>query len=101
MAYIRFAKDEKELFKLLFMSDRKGKDIIPTTDFDQSIQIIMQTNDVSYEIAKLLHVEMWAFVHGIASMMATSFLTFDWELISNMVTDVYQGIRLKHTKKES
>ena len=31
MAYIRFAKEEKELFKLLFMSERKGESIIPTT----------------------------------------------------------------------
>lgn len=27
MAYIRFAKDEKELFKLLFMRDRSGETI--------------------------------------------------------------------------
>ena len=101
MAYIRFAKDEKELFKLLFMSDRNGKDFIPTVDYDQSIQIIMQANEVSKDVATKIHLEMWAFVHGIAAMSATSFLTFDWDLISDMVTDVYQGIRIRHSNKEN
>ena len=101
MAYIRFAKEEKELFKLLCMSERKGESIIPTTDFDQSVQIIMDSNGVSREIAELMHVEMWVFVHGIAVMTATSFLTLDWNIISNMITDVYQGIRITHVKKEN
>ena len=101
MAYIRFAKEEKEFFKLLFMRDRSGKDFIPTADFDQSIQIIMQANGVSREVATKIHLEMWAFVHGIAAMSATSFLTFDWDLISDMVTDVYQGIRTRNSCKEN
>ncbi len=100
MAYIKFAQEEKELFKLLFMSDRKGKDFIPTNDFDQSIQMIMQANDVPKELATKIHVEMWAFVHGIAVMLATSFVTFEWTFISDMVTDIYQGLRARHVIKE-
>lgn len=96
MAYIRFAKEEKELFRLLFMCDRKGKDLIPTKDFDESVEMIMQTSGVSRETAMLLHLEMWTFVHGIATMMATSFLLLDWELISEMLSDVYHGIRARH-----
>ena len=101
MAYIRFAKEEKELFKLLFMSERKGEHQVPTTDFDESIGIIVKTNGFSHEVAKLIHVEMWTFVHGIATMIATSFLTFEWNIISDMLTDVYQGLRLKHANKET
>ena len=96
MAYIRFAKEEKELFRLLFMCDRKGKDLIPTKDFDESVEMIMQTSGVSRETAMLLHLEMWTFVHGIATMMATSFLLLDWELISEMLSDVYHGIRARY-----
>lgn len=101
MAYIRFAKEEKEFFKLLFMKERNGKDFIPTADFDQSIQIIMQANEVSKDVATKIHLEMWAFVHGIAVMLATSFITFDWSFISDMVTDVYQGIRTRNSCKEN
>ncbi|MBR3862950.1 MAG: TetR/AcrR family transcriptional regulator [Clostridia bacterium] len=100
MAYIRFAKEEKELFKLLFMCDRGGKEIEPGVDFEASVAMIMQANGVSEERARLMHLEIWTFVHGIGTMLATSFLELDWELISNMITDVYQGIRARHLGKE-
>ena len=44
MAYIRFAKEEKELFKLLFMRERNGEDLNPTSDFSESVQMIMEAN---------------------------------------------------------
>ena len=94
MAYIRFAKTEKELFKFLFMCDRSGKDLTPTSDFNESVEIIMSQNGISREEAELMHLEIWASVHGIATMFATSFLSLDEELISRMLSDVYQGIRL-------
>lgn len=100
MAYIRFAKEEKELFKLLFMRDRTGEELSTSPDFEQSVEMIMKANNFSREIATLMHLEMWAFVHGIAVMMATSFLELDEELISNMITDVYQGLRTRLTLEE-
>lgn len=100
MAYIRFAKDEKELFKLLFMCDRRGKDLIPSSDFNAAIEIIKKANGVSHQEAELMHMEMWAFVHGIGTMLATSFLDLEWDLISDMISDVYQGIRAKQLSGE-
>ena len=96
MAYIRFASEEKELFKLLFMRDRRGEGFTPTPDFIASTQLIMQNNNVTKEVAELIHLEIWTCVHGIATMIATSFLTLDWELISNILSDVYYGVRDKH-----
>ena len=92
MAYIRFAKEERELFKLLFMCDRRGEAIKPTEDFELSVEMIMKANGCSREVANLMHLEMWACVHGIATMLVTSFLELDGELISRMLTDVYQGL---------
>ena len=100
MAYVRFAKEEKELFKLLYMCDRTGKSFVPTNDFDSSVEMIMQANGISREKAALLHLEMWTYVHGIGAMLATSFLELDFELISNMITDVYQGLRTRLTLEE-
>ncbi len=100
MAYIRFAKEEKELFKLLFMRDRQGEELVPSPDFDASVELIMKANGFSREAAKLIHLEMWTCVHGIGTMLATSFLSLDEELISKILTDVYQGIRAKHVQKE-
>jgi AcrR family transcriptional regulator len=101
MAYIRFAKEEKELFKLLFMCDRDGKEITPYTDFNASIEIIMQANEISREKAELMHLEMWTCVHGIGTMLATSFLSLDHELISHMLSDIYMGLRKRHLSEEN
>ena len=96
MAYVRFAMEEKELFKLLFMRDRSGEDTSPSLDFEASEQMIMKANGVTLEKARLMHLETWTCVHGIGVMLATSFLSLEWELISDMLTDVYQGIRARH-----
>ena len=100
MAYIRFAREERELFKLLFMRDRKNEDLTPTPDYTESVDIIMRENGISRERAELFHLEMWACVHGIATMAATSFLTLKEELVSRMITDVYQGVRTKFMSEE-
>lgn len=96
MAYVRFAKEEKKLFKLLFMRDRTSEELSTSPDFEESVQMIMSANGVTREKATLIHLELWTCVHGIGTMLATSFLSLEWELISNMLTDVYQGIRARH-----
>jgi len=100
MAYVRFAQEEKELFKLLFMRDRRGEDLSPSPDFEESVQMIMKSNGLTRETAWLMHLEVWSCVHGIGTMLATSFLPLQLDLISDMLTDIYQGIRIRHTSKE-
>ena len=97
MAYIRFAKEEKELFKLLYMRDRSGEAIPQEMIVDRHIEAYLQQNtNLDAEGIKLFHLEMWAYVHGIAAMFATGFLDLDWELVSRMLTDCYQGLRKQY-----
>ncbi len=99
MAYIRFAREEKELFKALFMCDRKGQPLIPSPDFSASVDIIMQSNGITREQAELWHMEMWSCVHGIGTMLATSFLDLDEQLISRMLSDIYGGLRARYVQE--
>ena len=99
MAYIRFAKEEKNLFKLLFMCDRSKEKTTPTSDFLASVQLIMAQNGVDERTAELIHLEVWACVHGIATMLNTSFLDLDRAFISDMLTDVYLGVKKRHLEK--
>ena len=94
MAYIRFAKEEKELFKLLYMRDRTGE-VIPESDpiNNQMEDYVKSNTGLGETDAKLFHLEMWAYVHGIASMLATGYLNLDWELISKIITDAYNAHR--------
>lgn len=93
MAYIRFAKEEKELFKLLYMRDRSSESIPEESELTGKMESIVHNNTgLNGADAKLFHLEMWAYVHGIATMFATGFLDLDWELVSKMLTDSYQGL---------
>jgi hypothetical protein len=62
--------------------------------------MIMQANGISREQAELWHMEMWSCVHGIGTMLATSFLDLDDDLISRMISDIYQGLHAKHEKTQ-
>ncbi len=97
MAYIRFAKEERELFKLLFMYDRSGE-TIPEEDalINKMNGIVRDNTGLNPQEAKLFHLEIWAFVHGIATMFATSFLDLKWDLVDKMLTDAYQGLRKQY-----
>ena len=97
MAYIRFAKEEKELFKLLYMRDRTGEKDVPEYSFSEQIETIVHNNTgLDGQKQQLFHLEMWAYVHGIATMFATGFLDLDWDLVSQMLTDVYLGLRKQY-----
>lgn len=98
MAYIRFAAEEKQLFRLLFMRDRTGADksVDLTSDTDvKLISMIASSLSVPFDAAKKFHRESWIFVHGIATMVVTSFADYREDDISAMLTDVYVGLSMK------
>ena len=100
MAYIRFAKEEKELFKLLYMRDRTGETFPqPLGMTDQIETVVAQNTGLAGDQVKLFHLEMWAVVHGIASMVATGFVDLEQELVSRMLSDAYQGLRKEWSEK--
>lgn len=94
MAYIRFAKEERELFKLLYMRDRTTEVIPKETALGNSMEEYVHDNTgLRGDSARLFHLEIWTCVHGIATMLATGFLDIDEELISKMITDCYNGLK--------
>ena len=102
MAYIRFAREEKEFFKLLFMCDRCGEDIPEYDELNGRMESYVQQNTgLTGMDVKLFHLEVWAFVHGIATMFATGFLDLPWDLVSKMLTDAYQGLRKQYEREGS
>lgn len=101
MAYIRFAREEKELFKLLFMRDRSKEALISYADeMDELVSLVGKQVDLNKDKATMFYLEMWIYVHGIASMIATNYLEWDEELASRAVTDVYEGLKLRYGEKE-
>lgn len=101
MGYISFAVDEAEIFKYMFMRRRDKASDCENDSFDKSAMLIMKNYGLYKDDAVTLHAEMWIFVHGIATMLATKYLDWDMETVSKMVTDAYLGLseRLKKENK--
>ena len=79
------------------MCDRSGESIPEDTSLSLKMEGLVQDNTGLDTIdAKLFHLEMWMYVHGIATLFATGFLDLDWELVSKMITDSYQGLRKQY-----
>lgn len=96
MGYIRFAGEEKELFKLLFMRDRTGEVIgEDLEEVSPIVALIQEKTGLDFERARLFHLEMWLYVHGVATMLATGYLPWRMEDISAMLTDAFEGLRLR------
>ncbi len=101
MAYIRFAVEEKELFKLLFMRDRTNEDKTKqTSEVEMLANLICKQVNISKERAMLFYLEMWAYVHGIATMIATNYYDWSEDLCSTTLTDMYQGLKFKYENQK-
>ncbi len=100
MAYIRFAREERELFKMLFMCDRSAEDKLKIAEETELlVELICKQVAITKEQAGLFYLEMWAYVHGIATMIATGYYDWSEELTSRTLTDMYQGLKYKYENK--
>ena len=93
MGYIRFAKEEKNLFRLLFMDKRSSNVKFPTDDASKEIGLISDSLSFSEDKASRMHALLWFFVHGIASLIVTESLELSEEDISAALTDTYLGLK--------
>ena len=80
MAYIRFAREQKHLFRLLHMSDRLG--LSKTEEFTkvginhEIIVAMAQMTGLTPEQSEMLYTGAFFTAHGIASMIATNHCSF-------------------------
>lgn len=98
LAYITFAREEKQLFRLLFMCDRRG-DYEPRENTDDVIAALRKKTGLSYEEAMEKHLMMWVFVHGIAVMINTGYLDWTEEQTRAMLEKEFTGMMAN--KKEA
>lgn len=102
MAYVRFAKEEKELFKLLFMRERTHEETLKDPEeMDKLLSLICDQIGIDMDAARLFYLEMWTFTHGIATMIATNYYEWNEELVSIALSDMYSGLKWKYSKKQS
>ncbi len=96
--YIKFAKDDRELFKLLFMRSRISEEDREAEETAPLIALIQKSTGFDEKTAFLFHLETWVFVHGIATMIATDYLEWDDEFISRSLSDCFLGLKARFEK---
>lgn len=97
MAYIRFAKEQPNFFKYLFMRDRREeKDLseMQAYQFEREATRVVKYG-FDRDQAERIHTHMWVYVHGIATMYATGYLDWDWETVSILLTEQFFAIKDK------
>lgn len=60
----------------------------------------MFTKEQILDAAQLFYLEMWAYVHGVAVMVATNFYDWSEQLCSKTLTDMYQGLKYKYENQK-
>lgn len=99
IAYILFAKEEPELFKLLYMRDRSNESIDDKIYMKPLMEEVQKNLKLSEDDAYLFHTEMWIFVHGIAAMTATAYLEWDIDKVSKVLSDAYMGLKYRFSER--
>ncbi|MDE7380094.1 MAG: WHG domain-containing protein [Clostridia bacterium] len=100
MGYIKFAREESEAFRYLFMRNRGDEEEVDDggESTAKAISALRQATGLDEEQAKLFHLEIWIFVHGIAVMAATRYADFNEEIVSKILTDAYFGLKARFTQ---
>ena len=95
MAYLLFARDESQLFKLLFMRDRVSDGSITDYNMDFGIPLIENTVKVDMDTARKLYERNWLYCHGLAVMIATKYIPCMSECqMRQMLVESLQGVAL-------
>jgi AcrR family transcriptional regulator len=94
MPYIRFAKNNKNLFCFLFMRENAYVELKPALSpvIERSVQNLMQKYHLSHEEAEWKHDQVWMHSHGIASMIATDFCDWDMSKVEAMVREMQDNV---------
>ncbi|MBQ2953172.1 MAG: TetR/AcrR family transcriptional regulator [Clostridia bacterium] len=88
MSYLLFARDEPELFKLLFMRDRLSEgDAVREYRHDWGFPIIEASIGVDRQTAIRLYERSFFYTHGLAVCIATKYMPcMDEALMESLVT---------------
>lgn len=94
--YIRFAAQEKPLFRLLFQSNSfDGQNIANLTDAPELLpflEVFQNEAELSLEQAKIVFKTLMMLVHGCASMLANNTMEYNENQIIPMLNIAFMGM---------
>lgn len=95
MNYIRFAYEEKHLFRFLFQTDKfSGTGLIQLTESEElepMLDILKDSAEITREQAKEVFTQLFLTVHGIAALLANNSMEFDETRFAGALTTAFYG----------
>jgi len=96
MSFLLFARDEPELFKLLFMRDRVTDGSCTDYNISWGIPLIESSVKVDAETAAQLYERNWLFCYGLAVSIATKYIPcMDECQMRQLLVESLQGAALQ------
>lgn len=93
MQYVRFAAEEKHLFRFLFQSDRFSQQTLDNLVNDESvrplIEAIAKNKGVSLDAAKDAFAARFMMVHGMASLLANNSMVYDADHVRRLLEEQF------------
>ncbi|MHB8096305.1 MAG: hypothetical protein ACYDEI_01445 [Erysipelotrichaceae bacterium] len=103
LGYIKFAQEEKNLFKLLFMNNEFKQtgliQIIKDDENQEIVKLVSQMSGLNMHKAEQLFIDIWLTTHGIASMIATNDLELTETEITKILIDAFSGFKYQLQKE--
>ena len=96
MSFLLFARDEPELFKLLFMRDRVSDGSCTDYNVNWGIPLIEDSVKVDIETARKLYERNWLYCYGLAVSIATKYIPCMSECtMRQLLVESLQGVALQ------
>ena len=95
LRYIRFAHEEKHLFRFLFQSGKFTDKSLPALMNDEGLKpildIMQQTAQATEAQAKNIFLTVFLLAHGYASLLANNSMEYDEKTIASCLNQAYLG----------
>ena len=93
LAYVDFASKERNLFKMLFMSENfETNDFMSLIENEENqpiVSAIQEMVGVNEQKAKEIFINTWLYTHGIASMVATNNLSLTESRVEELLRSTF------------
>lgn len=96
LRYIKFAAEEKHLFRFLFQSDKYANknitELISSSELDPIFSILQEQAGISEQQSKDVFAAVFLTVHGISGLLANNSMDYDEKYFSKILSDVFMGV---------
>ena len=104
LAYVRFAKEEPELFKFVFMGDGEGdteSHYLPSGDptSPQVLSALAASQGLDVESAKDIYNHLSVYAYGLAVLFARRSCIFTMEDVERMLSEIFNTLKLRRKSK--